>query len=206
MSVAAQPHRMHSPDRRLQLLEAALDVFSQRGYSGATTKEIAKNAGVTEAIVFRHFATKHELYNAVLDHKMKGGRFEEWLAKIDACVARNDDEGLFKAIANEILRCYRTDARFERMTFFAALEGHELGLEHHRRLTLPVAQRLTDYIARRQREGAIRQLNPIALLCAVAGAAQQYAQWTQIFGFESGISDEEAVDTFVNVVLKGVKA
>ena len=50
--------------RRLQILRVAVRLFSQRGFRGTTTKEIAQAAGVSEAMVFRHFATKEELYAA----------------------------------------------------------------------------------------------------------------------------------------------
>src|SRR5207245_5060473 len=61
--------RMAGGERRLQILRKAMRLFSQRGFRGTTTKEIALAAGVSEAMVFRHFATKEELYSAILDHK-----------------------------------------------------------------------------------------------------------------------------------------
>ncbi|MEI9974994.1 MAG: hypothetical protein WDO73_24860 [Ignavibacteriota bacterium] len=58
------------------------------------------------------------------------------------------------------MESYRTDARFERILLFAALEGHQLGLAHYHRFAIPVFERFRDYIARRQREGALREYNP----------------------------------------------
>ena len=66
--------RMAGEERRLQILAVAVSLFSNRGFRGTTTKEIAQAAGVSEAMVFRHFATKEELYAAILDHKAcRGG-------------------------------------------------------------------------------------------------------------------------------------
>lgn len=50
---------------RQQLLDAAAAVFTERGYSGATTKEIARRAGVSEGTIYRHYADKRELFVAV---------------------------------------------------------------------------------------------------------------------------------------------
>jgi AcrR family transcriptional regulator len=50
---------------RQLLLDAAASVFSARGYTRATTKEIAKAAGVAEGTIYRHFADKKELFGAV---------------------------------------------------------------------------------------------------------------------------------------------
>src|SRR5205807_1836166 len=65
--------RMAGGERRLQILRVAMRIFSQRGFRGTTTKEIAMAAGVSEAMVFRHFATKEELYSAILDRKACAG-------------------------------------------------------------------------------------------------------------------------------------
>lgn len=52
---------------RQQLLGAAVQVFSQRGYSGATTREIAATAGVAEGSIYRHFADKSALFREALE-------------------------------------------------------------------------------------------------------------------------------------------
>src|SRR5689334_21867315 len=65
--------RMCADDRRRQIAEVAMRLFSERGFRGTTTKEIAQAAGVTEAIIFRYFATKEELYTAIIDYKGCGG-------------------------------------------------------------------------------------------------------------------------------------
>ena len=149
-------HRLPASDRRQQLVETAMDLFSRKGFEGTTTKEIAAAAGVTEAIIFRHFPNKQALYTAVLDSKHESAEMQEWLAKSKECMDRNDDEGLFRTIASTILEAYRRDARYHRVLFFAALEGNEAGLAHHRQLSIPVYEQLCQYVARRQSEGVAR--------------------------------------------------
>ena len=118
--------RLPASDRRRQLVETALDFFSRKGFGGTTTKEIAAAAGVTEAIIFRHFPTKSDLYNAVLDHHHDSGRIGECIAQWQSCMDRNDDEGLVRAIIEKIIESYRRDLRGHRVLLFAALEGHEV--------------------------------------------------------------------------------
>src|SRR5438874_8500105 len=60
---------MAGEQRRSQIVRVAMRLFSRRGFRGTTTKEIARAAGVSEAMVFRHFATKEALYGAILDDK-----------------------------------------------------------------------------------------------------------------------------------------
>ena len=62
------PHpRLAAGERRAALVEAGLRVFAAGSYRGATTAEIAREAGITEPILYRHFASKRELYFACLD-------------------------------------------------------------------------------------------------------------------------------------------
>lgn len=58
--------------RRESLLQAAIDVFSQRGYQGATMEEIARRAGVAKGTPYLHFSDKADLFYAV---------FERWMAE-----------------------------------------------------------------------------------------------------------------------------
>lgn len=56
--------RMSREDRQAQILAAALDVFADKGYNGATTLEIAKAANISEVTLFRHFSSKKEIFNS----------------------------------------------------------------------------------------------------------------------------------------------
>lgn len=59
--------RLPAAERRSALVDAGLRVFSEGSYAGATTAQIAREAGVSEPILYRHFASKRELYFACLD-------------------------------------------------------------------------------------------------------------------------------------------
>lgn len=59
--------RLPAAQRKEQLLDTAVDLFSRHGFGGATTAELAKAAGVTEPIIYRHFRSKKDLFIAVID-------------------------------------------------------------------------------------------------------------------------------------------
>ncbi len=59
--------RMGAEERRAQLIESALPVFARKGYAAAGTRDLARAAGVTEPILYRHFDGKAGLFRAVLD-------------------------------------------------------------------------------------------------------------------------------------------
>lgn len=58
--------RLPAAERKEAILAAALPVFATRGAEGATTRDLAKAAGVTEPILYRHFPSKTELFEAVV--------------------------------------------------------------------------------------------------------------------------------------------
>ena len=59
--------RLPAVERRRAIVRAALRVFSSTSYAGATTAEIAREAGVSEPVLYRHFASKRALWVACLD-------------------------------------------------------------------------------------------------------------------------------------------
>lgn len=56
-------------DRRQQILESALTVFAEQGFEGATTKEIARRADVTQGLIYFYFPSKEDLFFATIEHE-----------------------------------------------------------------------------------------------------------------------------------------
>jgi AcrR family transcriptional regulator len=91
--------RLPAVERRRALIDAGLRAFSEGSYSGATTAQIAREAGVSEPILYRHFASKRELYFACLGeawHRIRE-RIEESIEKL------GPDEG-WRAIGPATMR------------------------------------------------------------------------------------------------------
>jgi AcrR family transcriptional regulator len=69
--------RLTAEARREAIVEAVRDVFAEKGFDGTTTRELAKAAGVSEALVYKHFPSKESLYAAMLEGCSKGPTFAE---------------------------------------------------------------------------------------------------------------------------------
>jgi AcrR family transcriptional regulator len=63
--------RLPAEERKAAVLECACGIFSAGSYRGTTTAEIAREAGVTEPVLYRHFASKRDLYLAVLEESWR---------------------------------------------------------------------------------------------------------------------------------------
>lgn len=66
--MSTAPARLPAAERRQALIDTAIRVFAAGSYRGVTTAEIARAAGVSEPILYRHFASKRELYLAAVEH------------------------------------------------------------------------------------------------------------------------------------------
>src|SRR4029079_4568341 len=98
--MARQP-RSTSQQRQARLIAAAASLFAAKGFKGTTTKEIAKAAGVSEALVFKHFPTKRALYGATLSRK---GHVDELLGAVEESAKKRDGRRVFTLIARFRIR------------------------------------------------------------------------------------------------------
>src|SRR5438445_7661885 len=201
--------RMAGEERHLQILRVAMSLFSQRGFRGTTTKEIALAAGVSEAMVFRHFATKEELYSAILDQK---ACLHDAIAPCQAvadAIARNDDRAVFEAMALDALNHHEQDPQFQRLLLHSALEEHELAQMFWEKFVRRVYQSLGDYIRERQREGAMVQIKPAIIVRAFVGMIVHHSLNNNLWDRERrllNISNETAAREFTNILLHGAVA
>jgi len=63
--------RLSAEDRRTAILDAALEVFSRRGYNGASIDDIATAAGISKALIYEHFPSKKDLHVSLLERHVQ---------------------------------------------------------------------------------------------------------------------------------------
>jgi TetR/AcrR family transcriptional regulator len=199
--------RLTAEERKQQLIEVAIDLFSKKGFGGTTTKEIAAAAGVNEAIIFRHFATKQQLYAAILDFKIGNPQLQETIAGLLTLMESQDDEAVFGWLIRKVIEIYRDDPRFERLMMYAALEGHEIAVMHHN-LVSPFVEALRSYIERRQQDGALIECDPMLAILSVIGVAKQFAMAKYLFTGNKfcDLEDDAGVSKLMtDIVLHGLQ-
>jgi AcrR family transcriptional regulator len=200
--------RMAGLERRLQILRVAVRLFSQRGFRGTTTKEIAHAAGVSEAMVFRHFATKEELYTAILDHKACAMEIDDPCKLVEEAVLGKDDRAVFETLALTALEHHDQDREFLRLLLHSALEGHELAQMFWDRNVLQIYEFLGTYIAERQRDGAFRPVAPKVVVRAFIGMLIHHSLNNNLWDPSRHLLDltnEEAAREFTEILLRGIR-
>lgn len=199
--------RMAAEDRKLQILRVAVSLFSQKGFGGTTTKEIAQAAGVSEAMVFRHYATKQELYSAILDHKACSGDSMNPEEMVAEALKQKDDRAVFQQLALGALEHHEVDPEFQRLLLHSALEGHELAEMFFEKFVRRVYELLGGYITERQRDGAMAKLDPAIVVRAFIGMIIHHSLNNNLWDPQRrllNISNEEAAKQFADILLNGI--
>jgi AcrR family transcriptional regulator len=195
--------------RRRQIVRIAMKLFSKHGFRGTTTREIAQAAGISEAMVFRHFATKEELYAAILDDKAGAGEMTLMCEMVAGAVARGDDRAVFESLAAAMLQHHERDHEFLRLLLYSALEGHELFEMFQNKNVRELAQFLCSYISERQKAGALREVEPMVAGRAFIGMIVYHSLVKTLFDKSSSlldIPDERAAHEYTEIFLKGIGA
>jgi len=190
-------------DRRQEILAAAMDLFAKKGFRGTTTRDLATQAEVNEAIIFRHFTNKEELYRAILEHKAGQNR-EAQIEEFERLASSNDDEKFFQTLGNKFLERHENDSTFLRLLLFSALEGHELSDMFVASMTArnPIA----NHIQKRIDEGTFRKMDPQLAARGFFGMFASFVLWQEIFGLKKTqpYDRDQVVRTFVSIFLKGI--
>lgn len=197
---------MPGNERRSQILKIAMRLFSEKGFSGTTTKEIANSSGISEAMVFRHFANKDELYSAILDYK--ACNCQNPFEKLAEKVAAKDDFGVFYTMALNALEHHDEDSDFLRLMLHSALEGHDLARIFFESFITDVYEFLGSYIRQRQGDGVFREVEPRVVVRAFTGMFVNHSLSNILWDKEQKllkISNDEAAREFATILLQGIK-
>ncbi len=196
--------RLTGEERRQQIVEAAVDLFSRKGFRGTTTREIAEAAGISEAMIFKHFATKRELYSAIIEVKSET---EELLASAAKASKAEDDAGVLRSVGLKMLEQTERDPSLMRLLLFSALEGHELSEIFFESRVRRLHEFLSSYIRRRIEDGRFRSVDALVVARGFIGMIVHYLLIHELFGVKRSprSSPEEVVELFVSIFLKGIE-
>lgn len=204
--MATPQTRYSSADRREQILDVATGLFAQQGFQGTTTKVIAEKSGVTEALIFRHFPSKVELYWAVIERKIDcAGPLEHLLENLEA---GGDDLEILSRVAFEVLERRAKDQTLSRLLLFSALEKHELSERFFRNYIANYFEVLARFVREGIASGRFREVDPLLAARGFLGMVI-YHSWIQELygGKEVQDFDLQVVSqTLADIWLRGVQA
>jgi AcrR family transcriptional regulator len=118
------------PFTRQQILDASLRLFSERGFARTTVRDIARQAGITDAAIYYHFESKRELLEALVEERGFLARIGD-LERVEAELPVRE---MMIAMANGAIAIMDENRDFLRLIIMEGLGGDEAALEQYSRL------------------------------------------------------------------------
>jgi AcrR family transcriptional regulator len=147
--------------RREQILETALGLFAERGFDATSTRQIAKEAGIAEGLIFHYFPTKASLLTAILEDRLEGRRaFRTRLRPLLDDAGGKPAPEVLHAVASGWLTTLRRDEEIVVVLFTAAQTNPEVR-QAWQELIREGTELLTSYLAARVDAGELRKDLPL---------------------------------------------
>lgn len=196
---------MSSADRREAILAAARTVFLESGYAGSRTRQISEKAGVSEKLLYQHFRSKEELFEAAMTEPLQR-KIDELLAHAPVAAALTDAPSARResvtAVMDTLLRAAEEVVPLLGALFFA---DPERGDHVWRRQVLPAMDVFTTSVE--QVNGAWRHpdVNAHVVVLSAVGACVALALESRARG-SLPMSRERLVRELADNVLYGINA
>lgn len=150
--MSGAPRRLPAAERRVGILEAATRCFADRGFAGTTTASVAAESGINEALVFRHFGSKQELFLACVD-----AAWERLQARCEELYAEEPVERHWRMPGRAFLELVRGEPDIARMWMRGLVEttGNATIDEHLAALMTRVHAYVADVVQRSADAGGL---------------------------------------------------
>lgn len=199
--------RLSAADRKQAIVESAIRLFSEKGFHGVTTRELALAVGVSEPVLYQHFQTKRELYAGIIE--VKSVEVECRIGPPSCLVANldQDDRVILRALALHISSWYEDDPSLNRLLLYSALEGHEFSDMFFARHATAFFDTLKQYFEHRIEQGVFRGLDAVVCAWAFLGMISHHSMTRALYHFDPYPRQKELLITqMVDLFLQGLQA
>jgi AcrR family transcriptional regulator len=197
--------RLTHDERRAAILDAAVKLFSEKGFRGTTTRELAAAVGVSEPVLYQHFAAKSDLYKAILEElaAADGRRVPKEIC-FDS--EAGDDRQFLIRLATAIIDWHVSNPAYMRLLVFSALEGHELADMFYDQYSKAFLEALARYFEKRITASDFRPLDPMLAAHTFVGMAAHHGMSQAIFHrCALDLPQHAAVEALVDIFLEGIR-
>jgi AcrR family transcriptional regulator len=189
--------------RRTQILLGAAQVFAEKGFHRATTKEIAKAAGISEGTIYNYFDTKRALLVAMIELLA--------IASLKTLITDHPPEepaDLLKVIMHDRYRLAQERGHLLAPIAAEVFTDEEVREELYQQIIIPISAHLEQFIQKRVDSGQFRPVDPVVVTRAMVGAiVVNFA--LKLTGTEArydDISPDSLIDQLVSLFLHGLVA
>lgn len=196
-------------ERQWQILNAAIKVFSEKGYGSSRTSEIAKEADVAEGTIFRYYKTKKDLLMGLIipfaTEFIRPLVLESAMKILENRGDKNIDEVLRELMVDRIDLVRKNVPLIKTVLIEASYQPELLNIlkEEVVSKAIPIIKNLIDSYTKK---GEIRDIDPVLVLRSAVSLIGGYIFLSSIFpDYFAGDGDKNEVDKLADILLNGIK-
>ena len=195
-----EENRNYPENTKERILLAAREIFMRQGYAGATTRQIAAEAGVNEVTLFRHFGNKENIFKAAVE---QGADLDQLFARMDSLLS-GDFAADMQIIGKIFMRIMVERGDMVQMMLCEAAHFPEMQavlVENPRRLR----EWLSGYLKKQILAGAVKPGNPQVMSQAFFGMFFSYGTLQSVLHdpLVNEVESEEITRQFVSIFISG---
>ena len=190
-------------DRKNQIITEATALFSKYGYDKVSVKQIASACGVTDAALYKHFKSKADVYDTVLETLLNRMQYQELFKRLNKV---NDLEKVLHEMARFLLEFLNKNDDLYRLMLFSALRGHSKA----RKIYAQIRGNLIEFISGRiqafKDKGITYNINPFITARCFIGMVMDCALGLNLWQSLGGkvISAEDAIKNNIPIYARGL--
>lgn len=199
----AGPYSRIQSENRQVILQAALSVFSKRGYRGTTLDEIARVAGMSKPNLLYYFRRKEDIYRGTLETTL-----ERWLTPLETLDPQGDPIEEISRYIREKLAMSRDMPEASRLFANEILHGAPVIREFLERDLRQLVEAKSSVIRGWIADGELAAVDPVHLIFMIWGTTQHYADFSVQVDAVLGPGHDaiaEAEPTILGVFLEGLR-
>ncbi|RDI41954.1 TetR/AcrR family transcriptional regulator [Falsibacillus pallidus] len=194
-------------EKQKKILEAAVEIFSEKGYAASSTSEIAKKAGVAEGTIFRHYKTKKDLLFSIVAPTMTKLIAPFIIRDLNKVLDKDYEE--FEDFLRAIIANRQAFAK-ENTNMIKILVQEipfhpELKEQFTKNIALKVFERLKEVVVHYQKNGQIIELPPESVVRMLGSTIIGYLLARHIMAPEADWNDEKEIENMISFILNGIK-
>lgn len=197
------------PDKEKRILEAAIQISNEKGFSSTTTSEIAKRAGVAEGTIFRYFKTKKDIMHGILLQAVKIAADKIVLTSLGK-IFKNEEQKDLKAVLKDILidRLELVQKFFPmfRVILSEALFHEDIREVMYNKLFSKMEQQILSFYKKMAESGQIRtDIEPMIIMRNIIGSFFAFIGQKMLFTDNFKLSEnEKEIDHMISLLIDGI--
>lgn len=197
------------PDKEKRILEAAIQISNEKGFSSTTTSEIAKKAGVAEGTIFRYFKTKKDIMHGILLQAVKIAADKVVLTSLGK-IFKNEKQKDLRAILKDILidRLELVQKFFPmfRVILSEALFHEDIREVMYNNLFTKMEQQILAFYKKMAESGQIRtDIEPMIIMRNIIGSFFAFIGQKMLFTDNFKLSEnEKEIDDMISLLIDGI--